>query len=85
MSECSRSLKDIAEYTSDTIIGQLISLSRFDDQIHDSFFTEDTVDLPLTDARIMMSFRFTETQLEEKKLEGCDEQFQRGNDTLCSL
>jgi hypothetical protein len=66
------------EYRSDAVIGQLISLSRFDDQIHDSFFTEDTLDLPLTDARIEMNFRFTETQLNQKKSETCEEEFQRG-------
>jgi hypothetical protein len=66
------------EYRSDAVIGQMISLSQFDDQIHDSFFTEDTVDLPLTDARIEMNFRFTETQLNQKKSETCEEESRRG-------
>jgi hypothetical protein len=83
MTECGQNLKETAEYSSDMIIGQLISLSRFEDQMHDSFFIEDTVELPLTDARIMMNFRFTEAQLDEKKREGRGEEFQRGNDALC--
>ena len=78
MANCSRDLHQAMEYQSDAVIGQMISLSRFDDQIHDSFFTEDTVDLALTDARIMMNFRFTESQLEQKKSESHNEEFQRG-------
>jgi hypothetical protein len=78
MADCSRDLYEATEYGSDAIIGKMISLRRFDDQIHDSFFTEDTVDLPLSDTRIMMNFRFTESQFDQKKSESCDEQFQRG-------
>jgi hypothetical protein len=78
MNDCSQSLYQVMEYRSDAVIGQMISLSRFDDQIHDSFFTEGTVDLPLTDARVEMTFRFTETQLNQKKSESCEEEFRRG-------
>ncbi|KAF2677447.1 hypothetical protein K458DRAFT_481359 [Lentithecium fluviatile CBS 122367] len=85
MAECSRSLKQAGEFSSDALIGHLISLSHFDDQIHDSFFTEDMVDLPLTDARIMLNFRFTESLLDEKKRECRDEEFQRVLDLSSSF
>ena len=82
MSDCSRDLHEAPEYGSDAIIGQMISLRRFDDQIHDSFFTEDTIDLPLNDPRIMMNYRFTESQLDQKRIEICDEEFHRGTSIL---
>lgn len=64
MTDCGRRLNDAREYASDAIIPHLIALRRLDDQIHDSFFTEETRELALTDPRILMNFRFTQTQLD---------------------
>jgi len=77
MGESAKGLRDEAEYTSDQIISHLISLRRIDDQIHDAFYSEETLDLPITDSRILMNLRFMETQMQEWKRETYPEEFQQ--------
>lgn len=42
-------------------------IRRLDDQIYECLFTEDTIDLNITDPRILMNFRFLKGQLDEWK------------------
>jgi len=76
MGQCGRTLRDAGQYPTDAIIEHLIAIRRLDDQIHDCFYTEETVDLPLSDPRISMNFRFMEGQLEDWKGKEYDEEFQ---------
>lgn len=78
MSECCRNLRQTYELSSDVIISRLIALRRLDDQIHDAFFTEDAVELPITDPRIVMNYRFLQTQIDDSREENCSEELQRG-------
>ena len=75
MAECGRNLKDEGEYPCDIIISHLISLRRIDDQIHDAFYTEEAIDLPITDSRILLNLRFTENQLDEWRREAYSDEF----------
>lgn len=79
MAECIRNLDQAHQYQSDAILGHLVALRRLDDQIHDLFFTEDTVDLPLSNPQILMNFRFIETQLDQWKKVEWDDEFHRGS------
>jgi hypothetical protein len=76
MGQCSRDLRDHRQYSSDVIIGHLLSIRRLDDQIQDCFFTEETAGLDIADPRISMNFRFLESQLEEWKRERYSEEYQ---------
>ncbi|KAF2469241.1 uncharacterized protein BDR25DRAFT_263691 [Lindgomyces ingoldianus] len=84
MAEACRCLRNDAEYSIDEIIGQLISLRRIDDQIHDTFFTEEAAQLPITDSRVLMNLRFVETQIEEWRRETQREEHPRVLDLSCS-
>jgi hypothetical protein len=77
MGECAKALRTDGEFASDRIISHLISLRRIDDQIHDAFYSEDTLDLPITDSRILMNLRFMETQMQDWKRESYPEEFQQ--------
>ena len=79
MAECGRNLGQTPEYPSDAILAQLVGLRRLDDQIHESFYTEDTIDIPLNDPRILMNFKFMETQIEDSQDYGCSSELRRGN------
>ena len=68
MGKIGQSLMYDREYESDETLGRLISLRRIDDQIYEFMNGDDTVDLPITDARIHMNMRFMETQLEDWKI-----------------
>lgn len=78
MAECGRTLQNDHEYSSDEIIGHLISLRRIDDQIHDAFYSDEALDLPITDSRILMNLRFMETQMEEWKRVPYRDEFRQG-------
>jgi hypothetical protein len=55
------------EYASDEIISHLISLRHIDDQIQDTLFTADAMQLPLSNARTIMHVRFMDSQLDAWK------------------
>lgn len=63
MSDWAQSLKRDRQHESDETISYLISLRQIDDQIQDTLFTRQAVDLPLSDARTLMHVRFMESQL----------------------
>lgn len=69
MAESGRRLRHEREYMSDEFIAPLVALRRIDDQINDTFNTDEAIDLPITDSRIAMNLRFIETQLEEWRRE----------------
>lgn len=76
MGQCSHDLRTHQQYPSDRIIGHLLVIRRLDDQIQDSFFTEETIGLDMTDPRISMNYRLIESQLEEWKREKFSDEFQ---------
>ncbi|KAJ4355418.1 uncharacterized protein N0V89_003434 [Didymosphaeria variabile] len=76
MGQCSKDLQDHRQYPSDAIIGHLLAIRRLDDQIHECFFTEETVALDITDPRISMNFRFLESQLDQWKRERYSDEYQ---------
>ncbi|KAJ4290527.1 hypothetical protein N0V90_010744 [Kalmusia sp. IMI 367209] len=76
MGQCSQDLRDAQQYPSDAIIGHLLAIRRLDDQIHDYFFTEETIELDIADPRILMNFRFLKGQLDEWKREKYSDEFQ---------
>lgn len=78
MAECGQNLRQYREYASDEIIEHLVSLRRIDDQIQDTFFSEEAVDLPVTDSRNLMNLRFMETQLDDWRRGNYSDEFQRG-------
>lgn len=77
MVECGRRLRQDREYASDDLIGRLISLRRIDDQISETFNSEEALDLPITDSRIAMNLRFVETLLDEWRRDNNTENFKR--------
>jgi hypothetical protein len=77
MAECGRRLRKDREYASDDLIGRLVTLRRIDDQISETFNSEETIDLPITDSRIAMNLRFIETQLDEWRRDNTTEIFKR--------
>ncbi|KAF2646519.1 hypothetical protein P280DRAFT_464726 [Massarina eburnea CBS 473.64] len=85
MAECGQNLKQGCEFSSDAILGRLVGLRRLDDQIHDSFYSEDTFELPLADTRISMNFRFMENQLDELQDNECSAELQRVIDLSSSF
>ncbi|KAL5438224.1 hypothetical protein PMIN06_010307 [Paraphaeosphaeria minitans] len=76
MGQCSRDLRDHRQYPSDVTIGHLLAIRRLDDQIQESFFTEETAGIDIADPRISMNLRFLESQLEEWKRERYSEEYQ---------
>ncbi|PSN59287.1 hypothetical protein BS50DRAFT_565856 [Corynespora cassiicola Philippines] len=85
MAECARDLKLTCEYAGDKVISELISLRRLDDQIHDTFYYGEEVDLPIGDPRISMNLRFMVNQLEEWKRSSHSEEYQRTLDLSSSF
>ncbi|KAF1951391.1 hypothetical protein CC80DRAFT_210541 [Byssothecium circinans] len=85
MAECGRSLRQSCEFASDAILARLVHLRRLDDQIHDSFYTEDTFELDLADPRILMNFRFMQTQINDPQDYGCSAELQRVIDLSSSF
>lgn len=83
MEACGKNLKESQQYPLDAIIGRLISLRRLDDQIYDSLYTEDSVDLPLNDPRILINYRFLQTQLDGWKQAESNRDFQLRNYPPC--
>ncbi|CAI6340769.1 unnamed protein product [Periconia digitata] len=77
MGECCKDLRQAREIPSDVIIGRLVTLRRLDDQIHDAFYSEDAVDLSLSDPRINMNYKFLQAQLEDFGSEDCLDELQR--------
>ncbi|KAF2265012.1 hypothetical protein CC78DRAFT_210696 [Lojkania enalia] len=75
--ECAKRLQVDLEFSSDALIGNLTPLRRIDDQIHDMFYTDDTLDLPFTDSRISLNIRFLEAQIEEWRRNNSNEEFNR--------
>lgn len=69
MGKCAHNLRYDPEFPSDGIISRLVSLRRIDDQINDTFNTEEASELPVADSRIAMNLRFMENQLEEWRRE----------------
>ncbi|KAH8727739.1 major facilitator superfamily domain-containing protein [Phaeosphaeriaceae sp. PMI808] len=63
MTEWAQSLKQAREYDSDETICHLISLRQLDDQVQDTLFSRETVNMQLSDARTLMHVRFMESQL----------------------
>ncbi|KAF2179445.1 hypothetical protein K469DRAFT_716434 [Zopfia rhizophila CBS 207.26] len=77
MAECGRRLKRDVEYPSDEILLHLIGLRQIDDRINDSFYSEDSHSLPITDSRISMPMQFMQTQLNDWNREKKSNSFQR--------
>lgn len=69
MTEWAQNLKREREYKSDEIISHLIALRQLNDQAQDALFSQDAVDLPLTDTRTLMHVQFLESQLDVWKRE----------------
>lgn len=63
MTEWARGLQRDREYESDEAIAHLIALRQIDDQVQDTLFNGEAVNLPLTDARTLMHVRLVEGQL----------------------
>ncbi|KAF2113981.1 hypothetical protein BDV96DRAFT_106241 [Lophiotrema nucula] len=80
MASCGKRLRDDLEYPSDELIARLIPLRRMDDQAHESFYSEETFDLPFTDSRIFMSLRFLETQMDDWRRENVSDRFRQALD-----
>jgi hypothetical protein len=77
MAEWAESLKQEREYESDETISHLVSLRQIDDQIQDTLFTADAMQLPLSDGRTLMHVRFMQAQLDSWKRESNDASSQR--------
>ncbi|PVI01556.1 hypothetical protein DM02DRAFT_591044 [Periconia macrospinosa] len=77
MIDCCRNLRQSYEISSDIIIARLIALRRLDDQIQDAFYSEGIVDLPLSDPRIIMNYKFLQTQIDDSRDDDCSEEYQR--------
>jgi hypothetical protein len=67
MTEWAQNLRNEREYDSDETISHLITLRQLDDQIQDTLYIDNAVDLPLSDARTHMHVRFLESQLDTWK------------------
>jgi hypothetical protein len=67
MTEWAHNLRNEGEYDSDETISHLITLRQLDDQIQDTLYSDDAVNLPLSDARTLMHVRFLEGQLDTWK------------------
>lgn len=76
MGQCSRDLRSHRQYPSDSIIEHLMAIRRLDDQVQDCFFTDETVELDMTDPRISMSYKFLENQLNDWKREQYSDEYQ---------
>jgi hypothetical protein len=69
MTEWAQDLRNEREYDSDETISHLITLRQLDDQVQDTLYCDNAVDLPLSDARTLMHVRFLESQLDAWKRE----------------
>jgi hypothetical protein len=67
MTEWAQNLKNEGEYDSDETISHLIYLRHLDDQVQDTLYSDNAINLPLSDARTLMHVRFMESQLDAWK------------------
>jgi hypothetical protein len=67
MTEWAQNLRNEREYDSDETISHLITLRQLDDQVQDTLYSDNAINLPLSDARTLMHVRFLESQLDAWK------------------
>jgi hypothetical protein len=85
MTEWAQNLRNEREYDSDETISHLITLRQLDDQVQDTLYCDNAVDLPLSDARTLMHVRFLESQLDAWKRDSQDAGAQRCKCTSAML
>ena len=78
MAECARNLKADAEFPSDEMLLPMITIRHLRDQIGEIFGSDAFKDLPISDNRMAIHFRYLEAQLEECKVPQSDEICERG-------
>lgn len=87
MTEWAQELKREAEFDTDKILGQLISLRQLDDQVQDTLFVGDAANASLADARVLMHVRFLEGQLDawkrDSEASGCQRSKHNSTATHC--
>lgn len=69
MTEWARDLQYEREYDSDESIIYLVSLRQIDDQVQETLFSANSIELSLSDTRTLMHVRFLEGQLDVWKRE----------------
>jgi hypothetical protein len=83
MTEWAQNLRNEREYDSDETISHLITLRQLDDQVQDTLYSDNAINLPLSDARTLMHVRFIESQLDAWKRDSQGAGAQRCKDLLC--
>ncbi|KAF2848072.1 hypothetical protein T440DRAFT_429272 [Plenodomus tracheiphilus IPT5] len=85
MKECGIRLKSDLEYPSDAMLMSMSSLRRIDDQIYDTFLSDDVLDLAASDSRFSMHVQLLESQMKELEENRIDELEHRGFDIQYSF
>lgn len=77
MTDWAEELKRDGEFSTDKILGRLISLRQLDDEVQDTLFTGTGAEARLTDARVVMHIRFLSSRLETWRRESEDSDCRR--------